>query len=217
MQIYIDEAGRWPLAWPLYVGLVLPINIKKDSNLLSEFKDSKVLCEKKREELYNKILVLSEKWKILFSSWYVSNIIIDKLWVTKSINYSIRRGITILSWDEKSNCSKKTKKALLNISKKYWKVSLFIDGKYDFMLASDLEVEVETLIKADQKNVFVSMASIIAKVERDLVMKKMAKKYPQYWFDRHKWYGTEFHRAQILKYWACKIHRKLFLRKLFWL
>jgi ribonuclease HII len=44
---------------------------------------------------------------------------------------------------------------------------LFIDGKFDFGLAKDLGLDVETLVKADQKNVFVSMASIVAKVERD--------------------------------------------------
>jgi ribonuclease HII len=43
------------------VGLVLPIDIKKNSKLLKEFKDSKVLSEKKREELYGKILELEEK------------------------------------------------------------------------------------------------------------------------------------------------------------
>jgi ribonuclease HII len=75
-------------------------------------------------------------------------------------------------------------------------------------------LDVETLVKADQKNVFVSMASIVAKVERDWVMLKMAKKYPEYWFEKHKGYGTKLHRNMIQKYGACKIHRKLFLRNI---
>jgi len=231
MKIYIDEAGRWPLAGPLYVGLVLPIGIKKTSKLLKDFKDSKVLNEKKREELYEKIVKLGQSGKILFASGNVSNIVIDKIGLTKSINYAIRRGITVLSWDKKSNCSKRTKKSLKKIflldssinfvswaERSEWKngkISLFVDWKFDFNLAKDLDIEVETLVKADQKNVFVSMASIIAKVERDRVMVKMAKKYPNYGFEKHKWYGTEFHREMIEKYGVCKIHRKLFLRKMF--
>lgn len=206
MKIYIDEAGRWPLAGPLYVGLVLPL--KKFS--VKGFKDSKVLSEKKREELYEKILKLAEQWKILFASWNVTNTIIDRKWLTKSINFAIRKWITKLAWHDVSQCSKRTKLALkyLGISK------LVIDGKHDFNLSKDLAIETKTIVHGDATNAYISMASIIAKVERDHVMLKMAKRYPEYGFEQHKWYGTVLHREMIIKYWPCKIHRTLFLRRL---
>gem|GEM_PF-5440626 len=48
------------MAGPLYVGLIMPINISNKDVLLKDFKDSKQLSEKKREELYNVILDLSK-------------------------------------------------------------------------------------------------------------------------------------------------------------
>lgn len=56
----------------------------------------------------------------------------------------------------------------------------------------------------------ISAASIIAKVYRDKLMKKLHKKYPQYGFGKHKGYGTRRHREAIKKYGLCRIHRKSF-------
>lgn len=56
----------------------------------------------------------------------------------------------------------------------------------------------------------ISAASIIAKVYRDKLMKKLAKKYPKYGFARHKGYGTKFHQEAIRKYGLSRIHRKSF-------
>ena len=46
-------------------------------------------------------------------------------------------------------------------------------------------------------------------------MKDMATIYPQYGFEKHKGYGTKFHREMILEYGECPLHRKTFLRKLY--
>ncbi len=210
MKIYIDEAGRGPLAGPMYVGLVIPL--KRFST--KEFKDSKVLSEKRREELYGKILILAEKWKILFVSGNVTNTVIDKKWLTKSLNFAIRKGITRITGYDVSHCSKRTKKALLNLADQYDVTWLMIDGKHDFGLRKDLDVEVETLVGGDAKNAYISMASIIAKVERDRVMVKFAKKYPEYMFEQHKWYWTKLHKQKIEQHWVCPIHRKLFLKRM---
>lgn len=56
----------------------------------------------------------------------------------------------------------------------------------------------------------VSAASIIAKVYRDELMKKLHKKYPQYGFAKHKGYGTKAHQEAIKKYGLSRIHRKSF-------
>ena len=41
----------------------------------------------------------------------------------------------------------------------------------------------------------------------------MAKKYPEYQFEKHKGYGTKLHYEMIDKYGICEIHRKTFLKK----
>lgn len=56
----------------------------------------------------------------------------------------------------------------------------------------------------------ISAASIIAKVYRDKLMKKLHKKYPQYGFAKHKGYGTKQHQEAIKKNGLTRIHRKSF-------
>ena len=54
----------------------------------------------------------------------------------------------------------------------------------------------------------IAAASIIAKVYRDNLMKKISYRYPQYGFAKHKGYGTKSHQQAIKKYGLLSIHRK---------
>jgi len=69
---------------------------------------------------------------------------------------------------------------------------------------------ITTMIKADDKVVEVSAASILAKVTHDREMIEMAKKYPAYGFEKHKGYGTKAHIEALVKYDRCEVHRKTF-------
>ncbi len=71
----------------------------------------------------------------------------------------------------------------------------------------------KTIVRGDEKVPAISLASIVAKVHRDKYMKKMHKKYPKYFFDKHKGYGTKLHYKMIKKYGVSSIHRKSFLKK----
>tara|TARA_B100001559_G_scaffold157664_1_gene132135 strand:- start:262 stop:465 length:204 start_codon:yes stop_codon:yes gene_type:complete len=53
-------------------------------------------------------------------------------------------------------------------------------------------------------------ASILAKTCRDEIMIKLAKKYPQYNWDRNKGYPTKQHKQQIIESGITKHHRKSF-------
>lgn len=53
----------------------------------------------------------------------------------------------------------------------------------------------------------ISAASIVAKVYRDDLMRKLANLYPNYGFEKHKGYGTKFHQQAILDHGFSKIHR----------
>ena len=46
-------------------------------------------------------------------------------------------------------------------------------------------------------------------------MLDMAKKYPEYAFEKHKGYGTKAHYDAILEHGACEIHRITFLKKFY--
>ncbi|MDD2399502.1 MAG: ribonuclease HII [Sulfurovum sp.] len=70
--------------------------------------------------------------------------------------------------------------------------------------------DIRTMIKADDKIPEVSAASILAKVTRDREMKALARKYPDYGFEKHKGYGTKAHIEALSKYGRCKVHRYTF-------
>jgi ribonuclease HII len=68
----------------------------------------------------------------------------------------------------------------------------------------------KAIIKADEKVLSCTVASIIAKVTRDRLMLRYAKKYPHYQFERHKGYGTVRHCQMLREHGPCPIHRRSF-------
>ncbi|MBI5400711.1 MAG: hypothetical protein HZB12_01160 [Candidatus Yonathbacteria bacterium] len=70
----------------------------------------------------------------------------------------------------------------------------------------------KTIIKGDEKELSIALASIVAKVARDKKMIALAKKFPAYGFEKHKGYGTRAHYEAIKKHGATKHHRKSFLK-----
>lgn len=78
----------------------------------------------------------------------------------------------------------------------------------------DLTIQAESIIKGDARSMSIACASILAKVSRDRLLYQYAEEYPQYGFDKHKGYGTAFHREMIKKYGPCPYHRLSFLGKI---
>ena len=66
------------------------------------------------------------------------------------------------------------------------------------------------VVKGDRKIFAIACASIIAKVYRDRLMTKMARRYPNYGLEKHKGYGTKYHQARLTALGPCEIHRKSF-------
>jgi ribonuclease HII len=80
---------------------------------------------------------------------------------------------------------------------------VLVDGNH----APCLDIQVEAIIKGDQKVPAISAASILAKVARDEAMIEYHRLYPQYGFDSHKGYFTREHMDALQKYGPCPIHR----------
>ena len=240
MKIYVDEAGRGPLAWPLHVWLILVLKqIHK-----KKFKDSKQLSSSQREKLFEKIKELEQKWSLLYSIWTVNNQEIDNLWLTKAISLAIKRWLFELLKKYYQNflqyslskwlcsCDLINKFSIENLLHNKFSITnlknllqiisqtnpifgMIIDWKQDFWVSKDLEIKTKTVVKGDIKVHEISMASIVAKVSRDNRMIDIAdKKYPKYNFKKHKWYGTKEHIKKIQELWPCELHRNLFLRKI---
>lgn len=101
--------------------------------------------------------------------------------------------------------SKCIHKGLQSIQEHLPNVEYLFDGNSTFGVEN-----ITTMIKADDKIAEVSAASILAKVTRDREIVEMAKKYPEYGFEKHKGYGTKAHLEALVKYDRCPIHRKTF-------
>lgn len=198
--IGIDEAGRGPLAGPVTVG-AFRADPKMKSRLLknvfdNKLRDSKKLSEKRREEIYKKFQNLKKEGKVFFAVTHISNKIIDRIGISKSVSRGISRSLKKL--DHTKNIQ--------------WP-SLYL--RLDGLLKAPIEFKNQkTIIKGDEKDVFIACASIVAKVSRDRLMCRLAKKYPLYHFGIHKGYGTLAHRRLITQKGLSQLHRITFCSRL---
>lgn len=185
----IDEAGRGPLAGPVCAGAVL---IGKDTEILALVRDSKKMTEKQRESVYEEIKSSTKAWGVCM----VSSKVIDEVGIQEAVKLAMEG-------------------ALRQVEEK-------IGSRADYLIVDGTNVSTisgyhMTKIKAgDLKHYSISAASILAKVERDRYMRKIAKRYPQYMFEKHVGYGTKLHMDLLKEYGPCDIHRGSFapVRKL---
>lgn len=176
----IDEAGRGPLAGPVVCAcVIMPLD---EDKLIDGINDSKKLTEKKREELYDKIIERA----IAYSIVEVDERTIDRINILNATKHGMKRALDGL----------KVKPDIV-----------LIDAvKLDTNLPQD------NIIKGDAKSYNIASASILAKVYRDRLMKELSEKYPQYNFAKHKGYGTKEHIENLKKYGKCELHRETFIK-----
>ena len=189
--IGIDEAGRGPLAGPVAVGAVmLPLDF--DWGLIEGVRDSKKLSEKKREELFERTRELERSSLLHVAVSTSSALYIDTYGIVPAIKRALKEALSRFEV-EPSDCR------------------VLLDGS---LAAPGEFIHQETIVGGDDTEPVISLASIMAKVTRDRLMRRLAAKYPAYDFDVHKGYGTLKHRETILKRGLCNIHRQSFCRKL---
>jgi ribonuclease HII len=68
-----------------------------------------------------------------------------------------------------------------------------------------------TLIGGDSRCAAIAAASVLAKVERDALLERLAVLYPGYGLERHRGYGTAQHREALQQLWPTPLHRQGFL------
>jgi ribonuclease HII len=66
------------------------------------------------------------------------------------------------------------------------------------------------LAHGDTRSVSIAAASILAKVARDIYMRKLDRTYPQYNLAQNKGYATPEHLSSLQRYGPCREHRKTF-------
>lgn len=156
--------------------------VLKDGFEDSRLIDSKKIPEKKREALYTFIKSNSEA----FSFGVVCNEVIDKI----NILRATKQGMQVI---------------IGNIPKIYEKIIT------DAVNLKNIESPFEHPFKAEDKFQAVASASILAKVYRDELMRKMHIYYPEYNWYKNKGYGTKEHFEAIKRYGLTPLHRKTFI------
>ena len=73
-----------------------------------------------------------------------------------------------------------------------------------------LPIPARAIIKGDDSEACISAASILAKTERDKVMRQLADRYPEYGFERHAGYPVPEHLQALELHGPCPEHRRGF-------
>lgn len=150
--------------------------------------DSKKLSEKKREHL----APLIRERALAFAVVHVDVSHIDRLNIRNATFMAMRQAVEQLN----------TRVELA-----------LIDGN---AVPDGLPCPANAIIKGDLTERAISAASILAKTERDELMRDLDESYPQYGFAAHKGYGTSAHALALEKFGPCEAHRVSFkpVRKL---
>ena len=171
---------------PLAGPVVVAAVIMPKDSFIEGVNDSKKVSEKKREALYEQIT-----------------------------NEAIAWGVGIIDQKEidEINILNATKKGLTTAIKE-------LKVKPDRIIVDALD-KIDTLgipytpiIKGDAKCYSIAVASIIAKVTRDRIMRQWDEIYPMYGFEKHKGYGTAMHMQAIREYGLCPLHRRSFTKNI---
>ena len=84
---------------------------------------------------------------------------------------------------------------------------LLVDGN---RFRSRDEIPYRCIVKGDATYACIAAASILAKTERDRLMKQLAEQYPQYGWEKNKGYPSPAHRAAIAAWGPSPLHRRTF-------
>src|SRR3989344_5980665 len=182
--IGVDEAGRGPPAGPGSVGAVMVPAGFDVLKTFPEVKDSKLLAPKKRDEIYEEVVVRAKAGELRFCVRFADHAYIDSYGITRAVRRAVQRSVSSLSVSPQG-------------------IKVFLDG----LLYAPSKYEQETIIHGDALVPIISLASVVAKVRRDRLMRKFAEKFPKYGFDAHKGYGTTQHRAALKEFGLSEIHR----------
>ena len=190
----MDEVGRGALAGPVSVGVVVvDRNVRSP---LAGVRDSKDLTPNARNALVPRI----RSWAVDFAVGHASPDEIDEVGIVGALRIAGHRAVLQL---------------------REFPDIVVLDGSHDWFTPPEQVSFVElsaglldsvpavlTKVKADQTCASVSAASVLAKVERDAQMTRLAHDFPDYQWQDNKGYASAAHMAALAELGACAQHRR---------
>jgi len=177
----VDEVGRGAIAGPVAAAVIL---LPVDDNLCSELdgvNDSKKMTSKSRDHWARKL----KEFALDYAVGFCSNLEIDQMGIIPTTKMAVSRALEKMT---------KIPQHLL----------------VDYIELEDCRIPQTSLVKGDARSLSIAGASILAKTERDALMRRYATAYPHYGFERNKGYATHAHRQALVEMGPCPIHRKSF-------
>jgi len=184
----VDEVGRGALAGPLTAAaVVLP-----PSPYIVGLNDSKLLAPARRERVAEDVRSVA----LHVSVAHVPAADVDAMGMTKAVRHAML-------------------KALMQLVPA--PDHLLVDGLSVGLSPSLLNksavgpaIGETAIVKGDSRVAAIAAASVVAKVERDALMRELAFDYPEYEFDKNKGYGSAEHLAAIARVGLTPAHRRSF-------
>ncbi|MEY4640281.1 MAG: Ribonuclease [Pseudomonadota bacterium] len=174
----VDEVGRGPLAGDVVAGAVI---LDPGAKKIKGLADSKLLCEERREELYEIICARA----LAFAVARASVEEIDSINILQASLLAMHRAVQALQRQPDF---------------------VYVDGNQ----LPRWHYSAEAVIGGDNRIASIAAASILAKVTRDRELVALDEKYPGYGFAQHKGYATPVHLESLRALGPSPIHRRSF-------
>jgi ribonuclease HII len=179
-----DEAGRGSLAGPLVVaGVLLDYACLRNHRVrpLADLNDSKQCTPEHREELFAAVVGCAERVAVRV----IPSREIDRAGLHRSNLRGLREVLHELT-PPAETC--------------------LVDG---FRLGRAAPEHV-AVVDGDERSAAIAAASIVAKVTRDRLMRRIAALFPHYGFESHVGYITPGHSAVVRRRGPSRLHRRSF-------
>ncbi len=183
----LDEVGKGPLAGPVVAAsVVFPVHQLLDSvdsppSWLEGIDDSKALTPLQRLDAVERIREHSTAIGLGIASARE----IDLYGISQATVWAMSRAVEDLA-----------------VKPSYILV--------DFVRVLDCGIPFHAEVRGDSASYSIAAASIVAKVNRDLIMERADALYPGYGFASHKGYATARHMRALADRGPCPIHRRSF-------
>lgn len=183
-----DEVGRGALAGPVAVGVALCDAAAARRRVPDGLRDSKLVVEHRRPE----VAARARAWSVGNAVGWASSAEVDAWGIMRALGTAALRGID----------------AIRATGIDLGHALVVLDGNHDYITpAGGTGLTVLPVVKADRDCASVAAASVVAKVERDALMRGLHDEAPVYQWDRNKGYASAEHREAIAQHGLSVHHR----------
>lgn len=212
--IGVDEAGRGALAGPVVAGAVLVTREFLEGrwavNRSGRVNDSKLLSHADRQALWKEFEELVAQGRIHAHYGTATVDEIERLNIVGATKLAMRRALEGIyppsAFVEKAEPDLFSTEETRAAFQPTVSCRILIDG----MRLRPFAYPHAGIIKGDGRSLCIAMASIIAKVVRDRLMRQIGAAHPGYGFERHMGYAVPAHRHALDEFGPTIHHRRSF-------